>query len=74
MDLFCYFLFPVCHAALSVTCSLVVTCWEKDDLLALLCVMFLCVFVTFPYGVLGPMWYLILSYTYVWLSRIDQVK
>ena len=29
------------------------------DLLASLCVMFCCVFVTFPYGVLGQVWYLI---------------
>ena len=34
-------------------CSLVVTCWERTDLLALLYVMFSCTFVTFPYGVLG---------------------
>ena len=30
-------------------------------LLALLCMMFSCVFVTFSYGVLGQVWYLILS-------------
>ena len=29
------------------------------DFLALLCVMFSCVFVTFPYGFLGQVWYLI---------------
>ena len=44
---------------LSVPCSLVVTCWEKAGLLALLSVMFSCVFVTFPYGVLDWVWYLI---------------
>ena len=49
----------VCHAVLSVHCSLVVTCSERANLLALLCVMFSCVFVTFPSGVLGQMWYLI---------------
>ena len=38
-----------------------VTCWERADLLALLCGMFSCVFVTFPYGVLGQVWYLIVS-------------
>ena len=42
-------------------CSLVITCLEKADLLALLCLRFLCVFVTFPYGVLGKVWYLIVS-------------
>ena len=33
----------VCYAVLSVPWSLVITCWEKDDLLALLCVVFSCV-------------------------------
>ena len=36
-----------------------VTCLERADLMALLCVMFSCVFVAFPYGVLGQVWYLI---------------
>ena len=49
------------HTVLSVPCSLVVTCLERADLFALLCVMFSCVFVTFPYGVLGQVWYLIVS-------------
>ena len=52
MDPFRY-LFRVCHAVLSIHCSLVVTCWESAGLSALLYVMFSCVFVTFPYGVLG---------------------
>ena len=38
---------------MSVSCSLVVTCWERADLLAFLYVMFSCVFVTFSLGVLG---------------------
>ena len=38
---------------------LVVTCWERVDLLALLYVMFSCVFATNPYGVHGQVWYLI---------------
>ena len=46
---------------LSVPCSIVITCWENADLLTLLCVMFSCVFVTFPYGVSGQVWYLIVS-------------
>ena len=48
-------MFQVClyYAALSVPYSLTITCWEKADLLALLCVIFSCVFVTFPYGFLG---------------------
>ena len=44
---------------MSVHCSLLVTCWERANLLALLYVMFSCVFVTFPCGVLGQVWYLI---------------
>ena len=46
---------------MSVSCSLLVTCLERADLLALLHVMFSCIFVTFPYGVLGQVWYLIVS-------------
>ena len=49
----------VCHIFFSVHCSLVVTCWERANLLALLNVMFYCVFVTFPGGVLGLVWCLI---------------
>ena len=57
MDPFSYL---ICfNALLSVPCSLVITCWERADLLALLCDVFSCVFVTFPYGVLGQVWYLI---------------
>ena len=57
---FCY-LFHVylCYDVLSVPCSFVITCWKKGDHLALLCVVFSCVFVTFPYGILGQEWYLI---------------
>ena len=55
-----YFVF-VCQTALSVLCNRVVSCWERAYLLALLHVMFNCVFVTFPFGVLGQVWYLIAS-------------
>ena len=55
------FMFHVCHAVLYVPCRIVVTCWEKDDLLAFLYVMFSCFFVTFPYDVLSRVWYLIVS-------------
>ena len=40
---FLLFMFRACHAFLSVYCSLVVTCWEKAGLLALLYVMLSCV-------------------------------
>ena len=49
----------VCHVVLSVHRSLVVTCWERANLLTLLYVMFSCVFVPFPCGVLGQVRYLI---------------
>ena len=58
---FLLIVFHVCQAVLSVPCSLVVTWWERADLLALLYVMISCVFVTFPYEVLGQVWYLIVS-------------
>ena len=62
MDPFLLFMFCVCHTFLSVLCRLVVTSWERGGLLALLCAMFSCVFVTFPCGVLGKVWYLIASF------------
>ena len=54
MDLLCY----LCFVSAVLSC-LVVTCWERADLLDLLYVMFSCVFVTFPCGVLGQVWSLI---------------
>ena len=61
-------MFRVCHAFLSVQCRLVVTCWERVKLLALLYVMLSCYFVTFPYGVLGQVWYLIVLPSYLLLK------
>ena len=43
------------------TYSHVITCWVRADGLARLCVLFPCVFVTFPNGVSGEVWYLIAS-------------
>ena len=48
------FLSCVCHAYASVHCWFLVTCWERA-----LFVMFNYVFVTFPCGILGEVWYLI---------------
>ena len=45
--------------------SFVVTCWERADLLLLLCVMFSCVLVTFPYGVTGQAWHLLVLIPYI---------
>ena len=53
-------LFIVCHAVLSVPCSLVPTCWERADLCSPVCDDFLCFF-TFPYCVLVWVSYLIIS-------------
>ena len=49
MDPFCnlYFVFVFVILFLSVPFSIVVTCWEKADLMALLCSMFSC-FCHFP--------------------------
>ena len=47
------------HAFVSVHCCRVVTCWERADLLALVCDV--CVFVTCPCGILSQVWYLIVS-------------
>ena len=58
--------FRVCHAFLSLHCSLVVTCWERANLLALLYVMFSCVLVTFPGSVLSHVWYNIVSIPDLW--------
>ena len=54
-------MFHVYHVFLFVHCSRVVTCWERADLLALLFVMYYCVFVTLPCAVLGQVWCLIVS-------------
>ena len=51
----------VSHAFASVHCCRVVTCWERTDLLALFGDVY-CIFVTFPCGILGPVWYLIVSF------------
>ena len=51
--LFCYMCFVlVCYNVLSVPRSIVVTCWEKIDLLAHFDVIS-CLFLTFQYYVLG---------------------
>ena len=47
----------ICHAFASVHCCLVVTWRERADLLALVCDV-QCDFVTFPFGILGQVWYL----------------
>ena len=51
--------FNVCVSViLSVPCSLVVTCQERTDLFVTL---FSCFVFTYPHGILGQVWYVILS-------------
>ena len=52
MDPFLLFMFRDCNVFLSVHWSIMVTCWERTGLLALLCKMFLC-FCHFPMGCPG---------------------
>ena len=51
----------VFNAFASVHCYLVATCWERADLFALVFDVY-CVFVTFACGILGQVWYLIVSF------------
>ena len=53
-------MFCVCHAFASVYCCLVVTCLERADLLTLVFDALL-FFGTFPCGILGQVWYLLVS-------------
>ena len=57
----CVFVSCVSHAFASVHCCLVVTCWERADLLALVGDVN-CMFVTFQCGFLGQVCYLIVSF------------
>ena len=63
VDPFCYLWFMFVFAMLS--CLFLAGLWspagQMTDLLALLCIVFSFVFVTFPYGVSGQVWYLIVS-------------
>ena len=56
----CVFVPCVSHAFASVHCCLMVTCWERADLLASVGDVY-CISVTFPCGILGQVWYLIVS-------------
>ena len=57
---FVLFMSCVCHAFASLHCCLVVTWRERADPLALVCDVY-CYFVTFQIGILGQMWFLIVS-------------
>ena len=55
-----FFVSCVSHAFVSVNCCLVVTYWERDDLLAFVGDVYCFFFVTFPCSILGQVWYLII--------------
>ena len=67
VDLFLLLFVFVCiyHAVLSTHCSLVATNWEQAGLLALLHVLISLCFVTFHYGSLGKVNYLIVSIPHI---------
>ena len=54
------FMSCVCHAFASAHCCLVVTRSERADLMSLVCEVY-CDFVSFPFGILGQVCYLIVS-------------
>ena len=60
MDHLCY-LCRVCTAFASVRCCPVVTWRERAGLLALICDVY-CNCVTFPFCILGQVWYLVISF------------
>ena len=64
VDHLCFFVSCVSHAFVSVHCCLVVTCLERADILTLVGD-FYCIFVIFPYGILGQVLYLI-----VWFADL----
>ena len=56
-----FFVSCVSHACASFHCCLVVICWERADLLALVGDVY-CIFVTFPCDIMGQVWFLIVSF------------
>ena len=58
MDPFSYLCFIFVFVMLS---FLFVAAWKRADLLALLCVVSYCVFITFPHCDPGQVWFLIVS-------------
>ena len=51
----------VSHVFPSAHCCLVVTCWERAGLLALVGDVY-CIFVSFPCVMMGQVWYLVVSF------------
>ena len=67
-----FFVLCVSHAFASVHCCLLVTCWERADLMAH--VGDICIFVTFPCGILGQVWYLVVSFPDLCLLSYFYIK
>ena len=68
------FMSCVCYAFASVYCCPVVTCSERAGFLATF-VMLNHIFVTFPYGILGQVWYLMVSIPDICqLSYFDYIR
>ena len=65
------FMSCVFDAFASVHCYLVVTCWERADLLAVVCDVKL-YFCHFQCGILGQVWYLIVIPDFCHLSYFDE--
>ena len=61
VDHFCYLCFVFVMLSCLFITALWSPAWKRANLLALLCVIFYCVFVTFPRDVLCQVWYLIVS-------------
>ena len=51
----------VSHVFPSAHCCLVVTSWERVDLLGVVGDVY-CIFVSFPCGIMGQVWYLVVSF------------
>ena len=56
-----FFVSCVSYTFVSFHCCLMVTCWERADLPALVADVY-CIFVTFTCGILGQVWYMIVSF------------
>ena len=69
MDCFCY----LCFVSVMLSCLFIAALWPPAGK-GLTTVMFSCVFVTFPYGVLGQVWYLIVLIPNLCLLPYLEVK
>ena len=69
-----FFVSCVSHAFASVHCCIVIICQERADLLALVGDVY-CIFATIPRGILGQVWYLIVSFPDLYrLSYLDIMR